>query len=121
MKPKLPKDDDVAEAESEKGTAEDWEKEINNLNLTCLTERDRAGYPPDTTSPKLSGGWEGFSERENFCNNPIETGGFKMGDKYIYPNQIEVNADKIYNDNSFELSCDIIYYSHLSDYDNPDE
>ena len=121
MKPKLPKDDDVAEAESEKGIAEDWEKEINNLNLTCLTERDRAGYPPDTTSPKLSGGWEGFSERENFCNNPIETGDFKMGDKYIYPNQIEVNADKIYNDNSFELSCDIIYYSHLSDYDNPDE
>src|SRR3989344_2796044 len=66
--PKLPKEDDVIEAETTKDTADNWVKEVDDLTVKCMEERDVV------ENDYWKKYWPGKSEMEIFCADPIADG-----------------------------------------------
>jgi len=115
MEPKLPKEDDVIEAETTKDTADNWVKEVDDLTVKCMEERDVV------ENDYWKKYWPGKSEMEIFCADPIADGATRWNDNYVYPNLISVNASNVFNENDIDVNCNIVYYATFSDYYNPDE
>ena len=115
MEPKLPKEDDVIEAETTKDTADNWVKEVDDLTVKCMEERDVV------ENDYWKKYWPGKSEMEIFCADPIADSATRWNDNYVYPNLISVNASNVFNENDIDVNCNIVYYATFSDYYNPDE